>query len=452
MLEKNQRLTLACTRLGADLEGIGEYEGQALFIPGALPGEQVEVQVVKAQPRYAFGKLLSVLTPSPDRVTPPCPVYGSCGGCSGQHMAYSLTLAAKRQQVEDCLARIGGFTLKPGDIPPVLGAAEPYHSRNKTSLPVGGTREAPLLGFYRKRSHQLVPIRDCPIAMPGVAQVVEAVEGWMKAARVEPYQEATGRGLLRHVVVRTNRRGDVMVLLVATRATLPHASLLVEALQGALPGFRGLHVSVNAARSNVILGKTCERLYGEEYLTETLLGLTFQVSPLSFFQVNPSQTEALYRQAIAFARLQPGDLVVDAYAGAGTIALTMAGQAGQVVGIEVVPQAVDSARQNAARNQIENVQFYTAPVEEKLPQLVAGGLRPQVVVLDPPRKGVDPVALQAVLAAAPQRVVYISCHVPTQARDMALLREGGYRLEASQPVDMFCYAGGVENVCLLERA
>lgn len=451
MIVKNQLLSLSCVRLGADLEGVCEHEGQTVFVTGALPGEEIEAQAMRVEARYAFAKLRTILRPSPDRQTPPCPVYDACGGCSGQHMRYEATLTAKRQQVLDCLNRIGGFFLGEEDVPPLLGAERPLRCRNKTALPVGGTSNMPELGFFRRRSHRIVPITDCAVAMEGLPGVVSAVQDWMRQAHVEPYDEFTHQGLLRHVVVRASRRGSVMVLLVATQERLPDIPWLCKLLGERVTGFCALHVSMNTARSNVILGKTSRKLYGEDTITETLLGLDFEISPLSFFQVNPDQTERLYQCAIDFAELSPNDLVVDAYAGAGTIALCMAGKAHRVIGIEIVPQAVDSAKRNASRNGIGNAEFFTAPVEEKLPQLVAEGLRPHVVVLDPPRKGVEPAVIDAVIKAAPRRVVYISCHVPTQARDLALLAEAGYRLEKCQPVDMFCYAGGVENVCVMVK-
>jgi len=451
MIQKNQRLRLRCERLGSELEGVCSHEGMAVFVPGVLPGEEADVLCVKAQPRYAFGKLLKVDVPSRERVEPPCPVYDKCGGCSGQHMRYAATLEAKRAQVWDCLTRIGGLTLSPEDVPPVLAAADPWHCRNKTALPVGGTWAEPQLGFYRRRSHAIVPIENCLVAMPGLDGIISAVREWITAAHVQPYDELTGRGLLRHVVVRVTRGGSLMAVLVATRDSLPEIPLLVRLLTERAPGFCSLHLSVNAGRNNVILGRESRLLYGAEAVYETLLGLTFEIPPLSFFQVNPAQTERLYQTAINFAALTPADTVVDAYAGAGTISLCMARHAGRVIGIEIVPQAVEGAWRNARRNQIANAEFHAAAVETLLPRLVKDGLRPDVIVLDPPRKGVEPAVVEAVLAARPRRVVYISCHVPTQARDLKLLCQGGYRFERCQPVDMFCYAGGVENVALLSR-
>jgi len=451
MLVKNQDISLTCERLGAEMEGICRYEGQAVFVAGALPGESFAAKVVQVRPQYAFAKLMKLTAPSMDRRDPFCPAYVQCGGCSCQHMSYAATLSAKRSQVYDCLTRIGGLALSETDVPAIIGADKPTHCRNKTSLPVGGTATHPLLGFFKRRSHDIVDISDCPVSMGTLAPVIAAVKGWMLEAGVEPYNEENHHGLLRHVIVRTVRGGDVLILLVATSASLPEVPKLVQRLQNTVPGFVALHVSENQMNNNVILGKTCKKLYGVDAIFETILGLNFEISPLSFFQVNPAQTERLYQHAIDFAALTSGDTVVDAYAGAGTISLCMAKKCKRVIGLEIVPQAVESARQNASRNGIGNVEFITASVEEKLPELVEQGLRPDVVVLDPPRKGVEPQVIEAILKAAPRRVVYVSCHVPTQARDVALLIAGGYRFVGCQPVDLFCYASGVENVLVLER-
>ena len=450
MLTKNQLVTTKCLRLGSELEGVCDVEGMPLFVPGALPGETVEALVVKAQQRYGFGKLMKVLEPSSERAEPMCPAYQWCGGCSGQHMTYEATLRAKRAQVLDCLNRIGGLGLREDQVPEVLGAENPWRFRNKTALPVQGTAKDPQIGFHRRRSHAIVPVEDCPITMGSLGDVLAAVKAWMSASGVQPYQEETGRGLLRHVVVRTSRAGALMVLLVATKAALPKVDALINKLK-TISGFTTLVVNVNRQRNNVILGRECQVLYGDGVIYETLLGLTFEISPLSFFQVNPPQTERLYQTAIDFAGLTGNELVVDAYAGAGTIALCMARNAKQVIGIEIVEPAVDSARRNAERNGITNAEFHAAAVEDLLPKLVAGGLRPDVIMLDPPRKGVEPQVIEAVLKAAPRKVVYVSCHVPTQARDLQLLAAGGYRFEKCQPVDMFCYAGGVENVVVMTK-
>jgi 23S rRNA (uracil1939-C5)-methyltransferase len=366
-------------------------------------------------------------------------------------MSYEATLRAKRAQVLDCLNRIGGLGLTNDQVPPVLGAEEPWRFRNKTALPVQGTAQEPQIGFYRRRSHQIVPVEDCPITMGPLSDVLAAVRAWMRENRVQPYNEETGKGLLRHVVVRTSRAGQLMVLLVATRPALPGESALISRLK-AIPGFTTLVVNINKARNNVILGNECRTLCGDGIMFETLLGHTVEIVPPCFFHVNPPQTEKLYRSAIDFAGLTDSELVVDAYAGAGTIALCMAAKAAKVIGIEIVAPAVESAKRNAERKGIANAAFHAAAVEDLLPKLVADGLRPDVIMLDPPRKGVEPQVIEAVLKAAPRRVVYVSCHVPTQARDLQLLAGGGYVLEKCQPVDMFCYAGGVENVVSMVKA
>ena len=448
---KNQILRLTCERLGADLEGVCHDHGLAIFVPGALPGETADVRVLKVHKNYAFAKIESLVSASPERAEPFCPVYDRCGGCSGQHMRYALTLEAKRQQVFDSLTRIGGLDLDPDAVPPVLGAQTPLHCRNKASLPVGGTPQDPKLGFYRRRSHDLVEIADCPISLHSLSGVIASIRQWMRENSVAPYDERTHTGFLRHVVARSNRAGDMLIVVSATDDTLPAKDALVRLLAANAPGFNGLHISRNRSRGNTILGPKSRRLYGADSIAETLLGLTFEITPLSFFQVNPAQTEALYQTAISFAKLLPEDTVLDAYAGAGTVSLCMAKRCKRVIGLEIVPQAVESAEHNAKENGIQNAEFLTAAVENALPKLVADGLRPDVVVLDPPRKGVEQPVIDALLEASPRRIVYISCYAPTQARDIAKLLPGGYRLTACQPVDMFCYAGGVENIVCLER-
>ena len=332
----------------------------------------------------------------------------------------------------------------------MLGAREPMHCRNKASLPVGGNARNPVLGFYRRRSHDLVDIADCPIALHSLSGVIVSVKQWMREHHIVPYNEQFYRGFLRHVVVRMNRKGEQLVVLSATSDTLPSKDALVSLLLENAEGFKGLHISKNKSRGNVILGNTSRKLYGADTIAETLLGLTFEITPLSFFQVNPDQTEVLYQKALEFADLSAGDLAVDAYAGVGTISLCMAKICKRVIGLELAPQAVESAKHNAEINGVNNAEFFAAAVEDRLPGLVADGLRPDVVVLDPPRKGVQQPVIDALLAAKPKRIVYISCHVPTQARDIQKLTAGGYRFTRCQPVDMFCYAGGVENVACLE--
>lgn len=446
-MRKNDLIDLTCDGLGADLEGVGRHEGMAVFVPGLLPGETASVRIVKVQPRFAFGRMIGApVSPAESRKTPDCPAYPRCGGCTGRHMTYEATLEAKRQQVADCFRRIGHMDI---DVPPVLGMSAPSAYRNKTALPVGGTADAPQLGFFAPRSHALIPIDRCPNAMPPSDALCRAFLDWMQAHHIPPYVEETHRGLIRHLVIRVNRQGQAMVTVVVNGASLPYEQELADAL---FPlGAVSLILNENRERTNVILGRRFRTIRGADTLTDTLCGLTFDLSPAAFFQVNPIQTERLYQTALDFAALRPEDMLCDVYCGAGAITLMMARHCRKALGIEVVPQAIDNARQNARRNDINNAEFRVGAAEDVLPQLVDGGLRPDVIVVDPPRKGLDPAVITAMAAAGPRRIVYVSCNVATQARDAALLRETGYMLEKVQPVDMFCWTSGVETVALLSK-
>ena len=446
-MRKNKILTLNCDALGADMEGVCRADGMAVFVPGMLPGETAPVRIVKDSKRFAFGRLESKPTnPADIRREPDCPVYPRCGGCSCRHMTYEATLDAKRQQVQDCFQRIGKLDV---NVPPVLGMEHPAEYRNKTALPVGGTADAPCVGFFAPRSHAIIPIDRCQNAMPPADDVSRAVLDWMKANHVAPYQEETHTGLVRHIVTRVNRQHQALVTLAVNGTSIPKAEDLWQALRPL--GVIGLVLNENREKTNVILGRTFRTLYGESTLKDVLCGLEFDLSPAAFFQVNPQQTEVLYQTALDFAELQPGDRLCDVYCGAGTISLMMAKHCKEVLGIEIVPQAIDNAKQNAQRNGIPNADFRCGAAEEVLPALVDEGLRPDVIVIDPPRKGVEPAVIDAIAKAAPRTVVYVSCNVATQARDAALLCERGYRLEKVQPVDMFCWTSGVECVARFTR-
>ena len=334
-MKKNDCLTLTADNLGADLEGICRHEGLPVFVPGLLPGEEALVRIVKTEKRYAFGRIETPpAVPSPDRRDPGCPAYPRCGGCSGRHMSYEATLAAKRQQVEDCFRRIGGIE---AEVPPVLGMEEPSGYRNKTSLPCAGSADQPVLGFFAPRSHTVIPAVSCPNAMPPAGKIADAFLFWMRTFHVEPYREETRKGLIRHLVIRVNRQGESMVTVVANGSTLPHPEVLKEAL---IPLHTvSLWLNENRSATNVILSDRFHLLYGRETLTDTLCGLQFELSPASFFQINPSQTEKLYQTAADFAALKPEDLLCDVYCGAGTITLTLARRCREAVGIEIVPAA-----------------------------------------------------------------------------------------------------------------
>ena len=446
-MQKNDLLSLRAENLGAEMEGVCRFEGMPVFVPGLLPGETASVRIVKAEKKFAFGRLESPPdAPSPDRVSPDCGAYPQCGGCTARHMTYEASLAAKRQHVRDCFLRIGHLDIS---VPPVLGMEHPLAYRNKTALPCGGTADQPRLGFFAPRSHRLIPAVSCPNAMEPTAEIARAVLGWMKQYRVTPYDEKNNCGFLRHLVVRVNRERRAMVTLVGHEKSLPHARELIESL---IPlGAESIYYNENPKQTNVIFGSRFQLISGPETLSDTLCGLRFELSPASFFQVNPAQTEVLYAAALDFAALRPQDTLCDVYCGAGTISLMMAKHCTRVTGIEIVPAAVQNAKENARRNGIPNASFHEGKAETLLPEMVREGLRPNVIVVDPPRKGLEPAVIDAIAQAAPDRLVYISCNPATQARDAALLKEHGYEIQKIQPVDMFPFTSHVETVLLMSR-
>ncbi|MBP3655802.1 MAG: 23S rRNA (uracil(1939)-C(5))-methyltransferase RlmD [Clostridia bacterium] len=450
MLAKNAVFEMTCDAFGQDAQGVCRHEGIAVFVPGMLPGERALVRIVKPEKRYAFGRVERLITESPERAQPPCPIYKRCGGCSCQHMQYETSLRFKQEQVQALLERVGGLDIA---VPPVMGMEHPFAYRNKGAYPVAVRDGHAVCGFFAPRSHDLVPLpaQGCMIQREDSAAAVRAVCAWMDAAGVAAYDEVTGKGLVRHVMTRSTRGGELMCVLVVTRAQIPQKDALIAALRGAVPGLASVCLSVNSRRTNVILGTEIHTLWGKDVMEDTLGGLSFSVSPLSFFQVNPEQTEKLYQLALDFAQLTGGETVVDAYCGAGTISLLLAQKAKKVIGIEIVPEAIRDAQQNAARNSVANTEFIVGASEEVLPRLVADGLRPDVIVIDPPRKGCEAPVLEAIIAAQPECVVYVSCGAPTLARDAKLLTEGGYKAEKVQCVDMFCWTGAVETVALFSR-
>ena len=446
-MRKNDIFRLTAENLGADMEGVCRLDGVPVFVPGLLPGEETDVRIVKAEKRFAFGRMEAPpAVPSPDRRDPGCPAYPRCGGCSCRHMTYGATLAAKRQQVQDCFERIGGIR---AEVPPVLGMDRPDAYRNKTALPCGGTADAPVLGFFAPRSHAVIPADRCPNAMAPAGEIAARFLDWMRRYRVAPYMEETHRGLIRHLVIRVSREGESMVTVAANGSALPHADDLAERLKPLKVA--GLFLNENTARTNVILSDRYHLIYGRETLPDVLCGLKFELSPGAFFQVNPVQTEKLYRTALDFADLSPSDTLCDVYCGAGTITLMMARHCRSAVGIEIVPAAVENARVNALRNGIANAEFHAGKAEELLPRMVREGLRSDVVVVDPPRKGLEPEVIRAIAGAAPDRVVYVSCNPATLARDAGRFLDTGYKVVKVQPVDMFCWTSGIETVCLLSK-
>ena len=443
-VEKNEELELTIDSVTLEGAGVGRVDGFALFVPGALAGERVRVHVIKATSSYAVGKLLEVMEPSLYRKEPSCPGYARCGGCTFGHVSYEEELRIKERQVAEALTRLGGLSEVP--LRPILGMDRPERYRNKGAFPYGRTDKGLAFGFYAPRSHRLVPVTDCLIEQKPVCEAVKAVQKWADRYAVRPYDEGTGKGCLRHAVARVTTAGELMVVIV-TRSDLPHKKELVDTLSFA----DSVYWNRNDRNTNVIFGDSFTLLHGKPTLRETLYSLSFEVSPRSFLQVNPVQTEKLYGAALELLASQPSETVADVYCGIGTISLLLARQAGQVVGIEVVPEAVKDAKENAARNGIQNASFLCAPAEEALPKLVADGRRIDCLTVDPPRKGCDPQVIDAILASGAQRMVYVSCNPATLARDVKLLVAGGFTVQAVQPVDMFPRCGHVETVVLMSR-
>ena len=453
-LQKNQILTLRIERLSSDGSGVAHSaDGEAVFVPGTAPGDEARVRIVKDCGRYAFGILDELLTPSPDRIPVDCPVAGPCGGCSLRHLDYAAELRAKQESVLDAFRRIGGLEVPVLDI---LPSPEVDRYRNKVQFPVGVDKNgAPCIGFYAGRTHRIVPCPDCKL-QPGVLnEIGNALCAFFAQQGIRPYDEQSGKGLVRHIFLRRGAHsGQIMVCLVCTRAKLPHAEQLCTALREQFPAISTILLNVNAKNTNVILGGENHILYGPGYIEDTLCGVPVRLGPLSFYQVNTLAAERLYGVAAQYAQLTPDDALLDLYCGMGTIGLSMADQCRELIGVEIVPEAIESAKANAARMGkavAAKSRFFCADAGQAATQLAAEGLHPDIVMLDPPRKGCDVATLSAVVRMAPRRVVYVSCNPATAARDAAWLEKNGYHAEKVQPVDLFPRTKHVETVVLLSK-
>jgi 23S rRNA (uracil1939-C5)-methyltransferase len=447
-VKKNDDIRIEISALNSEGQGVGRYEGYAVFVPGALPGETVDAHVIKVNPGYGVAKLKEILSKSPERTDALCPAYGSCGGCSLQHLNYEAQLRHKQQAVTDALERIGGF--KGISVNETIGMDAPWSYRNKGAFPfaeVDGRAEA---GFFAPRSHRLIPVSDCVIQNESVILCVNAVRDWANEYGVSAYNEETHKGILRHIVARNNAGGEVMAVIVTT-GSLPHKDELVSMLRERVEGLASVVHNINTKPTSVILGDKYITVWGKEKLEETICSLKFEVSPASFLQVNPVQTEKLYGTALEYAGLTGCETAADIYCGIGTITLLLAQKAKSVIGIENVPEAVEDAKRNAKLNGVGNARFICADAEEELPRLVNDGIRPDVTVLDPPRKGAEPELIRAVIESKTPKIVYVSCNPTTLARDLKLLAEGEYKIEKVQPVDMFPHTEHVETVVRLIR-
>lgn len=453
-LQKNQILTLRIERLSSDGSGVAHSaDGEAVFVPGTAPGDEARVRIVKDCGRYAFGILDELLVPSPDRIPVDCPVAGPCGGCSLRHLDYDAELRAKQESVLDAFRRIGGLEVPVLDI---LPSPEVDRYRNKVQFPVGVDKNGvPCIGFYAGRTHRIVPCPDCKL-QPGVLnEIGNALCAFFAQQGIRPYDEQSGKGLVRHIFLRRGAHsGQIMVCLVCTRAKLPHAEQLCTALREQFPAISTILLNVNAKNTNVILGSENHILYGPGYIEDTLCGVPVRLGPLSFYQVNTLAAERLYGVAAQYAQLTPDDTLLDLYCGMGTIGLSMADQCRELIGVEIVPEAIESAKANATRMGeavATKSRFFCADAGQAATQLASEGLHPDIVMLDPPRKGCDEATLSAVVRMAPRRVVYVSCNPATAARDAAWLEKNGYHTEKVQPVDLFPRTKHVEAVLLLTK-
>ncbi len=449
--QKNDILTVTIEDMGHDGEGIGKADGYTLFVKDAVIGDVIEAKIMKAKKNYAYARLMRILQPSPHRVEPACPIARPCGGCQLQMMDYQEQLRFKQKKIKDNLRRIGGFEKLPME--PIVGMEHPFRYRNKAQFPVGTDKDGNLVtGFYAGRTHDIINNRNCLLGVEENQQVLDAVLGWMEEFKVPAYDEKNGTGLVRHILIRYGfRTKEVMVCLVINGEQVPKKEALVEKLRR-IPGMTSITVSINRERTNVIMGNQIRTLWGTPYISDYIGTVKYQISPLSFYQVNPVQTEQLYGLALEYAGLKGEETVWDLYCGIGTISLFLAQKAKKVYGVEIVPAAIEDAKRNAALNGIENAEFFVGKAEEVLPEKYARGeARADVIVVDPPRKGCDQALLETLVKMQPERIVYVSCDSATLARDLKWICERGYEIRRVRGVDMFPMTGHVETVVLLSK-
>jgi 23S rRNA (uracil1939-C5)-methyltransferase len=450
-VKKNETVTLTFEDLTHEGNGIAKIDGYPLFVPNALPGEKALVKVVKVNKNFGYGKLLQIEKQSSERVEPPCNVYDKCGGCQLQHMSYDMQLEMKRNQVKNVMRKIAH--LDDVSVLPTLGMRDPWRYRNKVQIPVGEKKGELITGFYQKRSHRIIEdMNTCVIQDEVNDRMVEAVRRIAERLGIQAYNEKQHSGVLRHIMVRTGREtNDTMIVVVTRTEKLPQQDKLIKELTETYPHVKSVVHNVNKERTNVILGKEIKVIWGDAYIYDTIGDIRFAISAKSFYQVNPQQTKVLYEKALEYANIGANDVVIDAYCGIGTISLFLARQAKKVYGIEVVPEAIHDAKINAKLNGITNVEFIVGEAEKVMPRWKAQGLQPDVIVVDPPRKGCEIDFLQAMIEMEPKRIVYVSCNPSTLARDLKILDEGGYETKEIQPVDMFPQTNHIECVCDIIR-
>lgn len=449
-VEKGKIYEIKINGLGHSGEGVGRYEEFTVFVPYALPNEIVTAEITEVKKSYAKGKLVKIIEQSPDRSAAKCPLYEECGGCQLQHLSYAAQLKAKKRQVADAVARIGGQ--KDIEIKETIGALHPWNYRNKMQFPVGRQGSHIVVGCYAQGSHKIINTESCFIQNEANNIIAREVRAIIKRLSLSPYDEKTGKGLIRHIIGRVSIvSGEVMVVIVTNGDVLPKQAKLIKEIRDNVEGVVSIMQNINKKRTNVIMGDKTIKLWGREYITDKLGDFVFNISARSFFQVNTVQAEVLYNKAVEYAELTGKETVIDAYCGTGTITLFLAKKAKKVYGIEIIAQAIADAKQNAVRNNIKNTEFITGDAVEIMPKLYEKGIISDVIVVDPPRAGCDKIVLETFAKMQPKRIVYVSCNPASLARDIAIMEELGYKAIKIQPVDMFAQTGHVETVCLMSR-
>ncbi|HAT4214940.1 23S rRNA (uracil(1939)-C(5))-methyltransferase RlmD [Clostridium perfringens] len=454
MVEKNKEYIFDIISQGYEGEGIAKIDNKyPIFIEGALKGEKVKVRIVKVNKNFAYGKLMEVLEASEERVNPPCAIYKRCGGCKLQHASYKAQLDFKWDRVKDCVSKIG--KLDPSIVKYPLGMENPWRYRNKVQLPIGLINGEVKIGFFAPRSHDIIDMESCLIQDEIGDKVVKLTREWIEKFNIRPYNvdgEYDEKGIVRHIMIRRGfTTNEVMVVLVTNGEKLPHKEEFVDLMVKNIPGIKSVIQNINLKKTNVILGLESKTLWGEDTISDYIGDFRFNISPLSFFQVNPTQTEVLYGKALEYANLTGNEEVFDAYCGTGTITLFLSQKAKKVYGVEIIPQAIDNAWINAKENKVENVEFFVGESEVVIPDLINKGVKADVVVVDPPRKGCDKKLLDAITNINAKKIVYVSCDPSTLGRDLQVLEENGYKTLEVQPVDMFPNTSHVETVALIRR-
>lgn len=450
VVNKNEDYIVNIVGEGYEGEGVARIENFPIFIQGALLNEKIKIKIVKVNKNFAFGKIIEIIETSEARREPFCAVYKTCGGCNLQHYDYEAQLEFKTNRVNDCLKKIGKLTdIK---VNKCLGMEEPFRYRNKVMLPVRGTQNQVLIGFYSPRSHDITDINTCHIQHIQGDETIEVVKGWMKENHIEPYNEANHSGIVKHIMIRKGfKTKEVMVVVVTRGKEIPAKEALIEGLRENIDGVVSIIQNINKDKTNVVLGLENITLWGKDTIEDYIGEFKFKISPLSFFQVNPDQTEVLYSKALEYANLTGNETVFDAYCGTGTISLFLSQKAKKVYGVEIIPEAIENAKENAKANNIDNAEFFVGKCEEVIPQLIEKCASAEVVVVDPPRKGCEKSLLEALVKMNPERIVYVSCDPTTLARDLAILGERGYETKEVQPVDMFSHTSHVETVVLMTK-